>query len=96
MDDHQSARLTVYSREQLAKRVLEQGLTVWERADLAPQPAAPAHIERPDRAGGSPFFNIRWPGWQGPPLPELEKVTGEASVYLDRLREYVIAQGITL
>ena len=33
---------------------------------------------------------------EGAPLPEMEKVTGEAGVYLDRLREYVIAQGITL
>jgi hypothetical protein len=33
---------------------------------------------------------------EGAPLPELEKVTGEAGAYLDRLREYVIAQGITL
>ena len=32
----------------------------------------------------------------GLPLPALEKVTGEAGAYLDRLREYVIAQGITL
>ncbi len=32
----------------------------------------------------------------GAPLPELDKVTGEAGVYLDRLREYVNAQGITL
>jgi N-terminal domain of anti-restriction factor ArdC len=29
-------------------------------------------------------------------LPELEQVTGEASVYLDRMREFVHAQGITL
>ena len=33
---------------------------------------------------------------EGSPLPELDKVTGEAGVYLDRLREYVNAQGITL
>jgi hypothetical protein len=33
---------------------------------------------------------------EGAPLPEMQKVTGEAGVYLDRLREYVIAQGITL
>lgn len=33
---------------------------------------------------------------EGAPMPELEKVTGEAGAYLDRLREYVIAQGITL
>jgi len=33
---------------------------------------------------------------EGAPLPQLEKVTGEAGVYLGRLREYVIAQGITL
>ena len=33
---------------------------------------------------------------EGAPLPELEKVTGEAGAYLDRLRGYVIAQGITL
>ncbi len=33
---------------------------------------------------------------EGSPLPELEKVTGTAGAYLDRLREYVIAQGITL
>jgi hypothetical protein len=29
-------------------------------------------------------------------LPELEKVTGDAGVYLDRLRHFVSAQGITL
>jgi hypothetical protein len=33
---------------------------------------------------------------EGSPLPEMQKVTGEAGTYLDRLREYVIAQGITL
>ena len=33
---------------------------------------------------------------EGAPLPELDKVTGEAGVYLDRLRGYVNAQGITL
>jgi hypothetical protein len=33
---------------------------------------------------------------EGAPLPELDKVTGEAGVYLDRLREYVNTQGITL
>lgn len=33
---------------------------------------------------------------EGAPLPEIAKVTGDAGVYLDRLREYVIAQGITL
>lgn len=32
----------------------------------------------------------------GAPLPELEKVTGDAGVYLDRLRDYVSTQGITL
>jgi len=32
----------------------------------------------------------------GLPLPELEKVTGDAGVYLDRMREWVAAQGITL
>lgn len=32
----------------------------------------------------------------GLPLPELEKVTGDASVYVDRLRDFVSAQGITL
>lgn len=33
---------------------------------------------------------------EGEPLPEMEKVTGEVGAYLDRIREYVIAQGITL
>lgn len=33
---------------------------------------------------------------EGAPLPQFEKVTGEAGGYLDRLREYVIAQGIAL
>ncbi len=32
----------------------------------------------------------------GTPLPELDKVTGEAGASLDRLREYVNVQGITL
>ena len=32
----------------------------------------------------------------GAPLPELERVTGEAGSYLDRMREYVQAQGIEL
>jgi len=33
---------------------------------------------------------------EGAPLPQLETVTGEAGIYLDRLREYVIGQGIVL
>ena len=33
---------------------------------------------------------------EGASLPEPEKVTGEVGQYLDRLRDYVIAQGITL
>jgi hypothetical protein len=33
---------------------------------------------------------------EGAPLPQFEKVTGEAGCYVDRLREYVIAQGIAL
>ena len=33
---------------------------------------------------------------EGAPLPELDKVTGDAGVYLDRLREFINAQGITL
>jgi len=32
----------------------------------------------------------------GLPLPELEKVTGDAGVYLDRMREFVLSEGITL
>jgi hypothetical protein len=32
----------------------------------------------------------------GMPLPELERVTGETGIYLDRLREFVNAQGIEL
>lgn len=32
----------------------------------------------------------------GLPLPELEQVTGEPGIYLDRMREFVHAQGITL
>ncbi len=32
----------------------------------------------------------------GLPLPELEQVTGEAGAYLDRMREFVHAQGIAL
>jgi hypothetical protein len=37
-----------------------------------------------------------WEQTEGAPLPELEAITGEAGVYLDRLREYVNVQGITL
>lgn len=33
---------------------------------------------------------------EGAPLPEPERVTGEVGAYLDRLRDYIIAQGITL
>jgi len=33
---------------------------------------------------------------EGASLPELDRVTGEAGVYLDRLRDYVHAQDITL
>jgi hypothetical protein len=33
---------------------------------------------------------------EGAPLPELDKVTGEAGQHLDRLREYVNSQGFTL
>ena len=32
----------------------------------------------------------------GLPLPELEKVTGDAGVYLERMREWVASEGITL
>jgi len=32
----------------------------------------------------------------GAPLPELERVTGNAGVYLDRLRDFLSARGITL
>jgi hypothetical protein len=32
----------------------------------------------------------------GLPLPELEKVTGDAGMYLDRLRDFVNSQGLTL
>jgi hypothetical protein len=32
----------------------------------------------------------------GLPLPELEEVTGDAGVYLDRMREFVASEGITL
>ncbi len=32
----------------------------------------------------------------GLPLPELEQVTGDAGVYLDRMREWVASEGITL
>jgi uncharacterized membrane protein len=32
----------------------------------------------------------------GLPLAELEQVTGDAGVYLDRMREYVASEGITL
>lgn len=32
----------------------------------------------------------------GLPLPELEQVTGEPGIYLDRMREFVHAQGITI
>ena len=33
---------------------------------------------------------------EGAPLPEPEKVTGDVGAYLDRLRDYIVAQGITL
>jgi N-terminal domain of anti-restriction factor ArdC len=33
---------------------------------------------------------------EGEPLPEPVKVTGDAGVYLDRLRDYIISQGVTL
>jgi N-terminal domain of anti-restriction factor ArdC len=33
---------------------------------------------------------------EGAPLPKMEKVTGDVGAYLERLRESVIAQGITL
>jgi len=33
---------------------------------------------------------------EGEPLPQLEQTTGSGGTYLDRLREYVSAQGITL
>jgi len=32
----------------------------------------------------------------GLPLPELEQVTGDAGVYLDRMREWIASEGITL
>ncbi len=33
---------------------------------------------------------------EGEPLPEPVKVTGDAGVYLDRLRDYIVSQGVTL
>ena len=33
---------------------------------------------------------------RGLPLPELEKITGDAGVYLDRMREWVASEGIAL
>jgi hypothetical protein len=33
---------------------------------------------------------------EGAPLPSIGEVTGDASVYLDRLRQFVLAQGVTV
>ena len=57
--------------------------------------------EQPDVNGPSLLGFRRVYVWSedqthGLALPELEPVTGEATVYLDRMREYVISQGITL
>jgi len=43
MDYHQNARLTVYSREQLAKQVLEQGLTL-KLAAVSEVAGKPVHV----------------------------------------------------
>jgi len=92
----------LYTWNQLGRRVKrgEKGIAI-----LAPMIAVPrkdnAKAER--EASNKPaLLGFRrvyvWDESQteGAPLPELEKVTGTSGVYLDRLREYVIAQGISL
>src|SRR5258708_33718112 len=79
MDYHQNARLTVHSREQLARRVLEQGLTlklVAASFNVSPKTAA-KWVRRYREQGLAGLGDRAWPPLPCPrttSLPFLEKV----------------------
>ena len=92
----------MYAWNQLSRRVKrgEKGIAI-----LAPMIAAKRKNETPaegDEGKQSSLLGFRrvyvWDITQteGAPLPEPEKVTGDVGAYLDRLRDYIVAQGITL
>jgi hypothetical protein len=93
----------MWTWNQLGRRVKrgEKGIAI-----LAPMVGKPREAKEPntevDSSNKPVLLGFRkvyvWDESQteGSPLPELETITGEAGVYLDRLREYVSAQGITL
>jgi hypothetical protein len=92
----------MWAWNQLGRRVKrgEKGIAI-----LAPMVSktrkdeAKSDVETSDRPSLLGFRRVYvWDKLQteGAPLPELDKVTGEAGVYLGRLCEYVNTQGITL
>ena len=92
----------MYAWNQLARRVKrgEKGIAI-----LAPMIAAKRKNDtqadgeegkQPSLLGFRRVYVWDVSQTEGAPLPEPEKVTGEAGAYLDRLRDYIIAQGITL
>jgi N-terminal domain of anti-restriction factor ArdC len=92
----------MYAWNQLARRVKrgEKGIAI-----LAPMIAAKRRNDvaaeseegkRPSLLGFRRVYVWDIMQTEGAPLPEPGKVTGEVGAYLDRLRDYIIAQGITL
>ena len=92
----------MYAWNQLARRVKrgEKGIAI-----LAPMIAAKRRNEetansdeskQPSLLGFRRVYVWDVSQTEGAPLPEPEKVTGDVGAYLDRLRDYIIAQGITL
>ena len=92
----------MYAWNQLSRRVKrgEKGIAI-----LAPMIAAKRRNDAPaegEESKQSSLLGFRrvyvWDITQteGAPLPEPEKVTGDVGAYLDRLRDYIVAQGITL
>lgn len=92
----------MYAWNQLARRVKrgEKGIAI-----LAPMIAAKRRNDtaaeneegkQPSLLGFRRVYVWDVTQTEGAPLPEPEKVTGDVGAYLDRLRDYIVAQGITL
>jgi hypothetical protein len=58
--------------------------------------AEPQEVDKPLLLGFRRVYVWDQEQTHGLPLPELEQVTGDAGVYLERMREWVASEGITL
>lgn len=93
----------MFAWNQLGRRVKrgEKGIAilapmVGKPREAKERNAEPTNNDRPVLLGFRKVYVWAEEQTEGAPLPELEAITGEAGVYLDRLREYVNAQGIAL